>query len=60
MARKGNDRNEGISSIGLAVVLLPVLLVVGVDGVSAVIGYTCVALLFIIGVVKLIRGRATR
>jgi len=60
MARKGDDHTEAFVTIGGGVGLLAVLLVVGLDGLPAAIGYAGVALLFIIGVVKLIKGRATR
>ena len=55
MARNTNYRNEGITFIAVGVILGCTLFVVGADGLSAVLGYACAVVVFVLGAL-MIRG----
>jgi hypothetical protein len=57
MARNTNYRNEGITFIAVGVILGCTLFVVGADGLSAVLGYACAVVVFVLGALMIRRGR---
>lgn len=56
MARNRNYRNEGITLMAMGVILLCALFVIGVDGLSAVLGYACAVVVLILGALTYRRG----
>lgn len=57
MAPNGNHRNEGIILMAMGVILFSALFIIGVDGVSAALGYACTVVVFILGAVMVGGGR---
>lgn len=57
MARNRNYRNEGITFMAVGVILGCTLFVVGADGLSAVLGYACAVVVFVLGALMIRRGR---
>ncbi len=55
MARNRNYRNEGITFMAMGVIIACALFVVGADGLSAVLGYACAVVVFVLGAL-MIRG----
>lgn len=57
MARNRNYRNESITFMAMGVILFCALFIIGVDGLSAVLGYTCAVVVFVLGALMIRGGR---
>lgn len=48
MARNRNHRDEGITFMALGAILVCALFIIGADGLSAVLGYACAVVVFVL------------